>query len=260
MAGMAVIGSVSSVWRYPVKSMAGEEMAEAFVGYAGLYGDRLYAFTSTANPEIFPYVTGRVAPHMLAFQPRFRHGDSSAIPPNWAAVEATGPGLTPLYADDDAMALDVELPSGEVFAVDDPELARRLGDGLGLLRSERALTDCRPLSLFALQTGRQLAAETGIDIDNRCFRANLYLDLTEEPGFGEDRYLGRRLRIGDRVELTATERDPRCKMISLDPDTGEENKVILNKVAQEHDGMAGVYAVVLVEGLVRPGDPVQLLE
>jgi len=257
---MAVIGTVASVWRYPVKSMAGEEMSQAFVGYAGLYGDRMYAFTSAGNPAIFPYVTGRQAPHMLAFRPRFRHGESSAIPPNWAEAQATGPGLTPLFADADAMAVDVELPSGESFAVDDPELARRLGDGLGLLRSERALSDCRPVSLFALQTGRQLAAEIGIDIDNRRFRANLYLDLADQPGFAEERYLGRRLRVGERLELTATERDPRCKMISLDPDTGVENRDVLRKVAREHDGAAGVYAVVLVEGIVRPGDPVELLD
>jgi uncharacterized protein YcbX len=255
---MAMIGTVSSVWRYPVKSMAGEEMAQAFVGYAGLYGDRMYAFTSAANPEIFPYVTGRQAARMLAFQPRFRQGESSAIPPNWAEAQATGPGLTPLY--DDAMAVDVALPSGEKFALDDPELAALLGDGLGLLRSERALTDCRPVSLFALQTGAQLATEIGVDIDHRRFRANLYLDLADQPGFAEERYLGRRLRIGERVELTATVRDPRCKMISLDPDTGEENRDVLRKVAREHDGAAGVYAVVLLEGVVRPGDPVELLD
>lgn len=54
------------------------------------------------------------------------------------------------------------------------------------------------------------------------------------------------------------ERDPRCKMISLDPDTGEHNPEILRKVAKSHDNFAGVYCAVLVEGLLKKGDSIEL--
>ena len=47
---MSVVGRVESVWRYPVKSMRGEELPEIFAGFAGVYGDRLFAFKSTATP------------------------------------------------------------------------------------------------------------------------------------------------------------------------------------------------------------------
>jgi uncharacterized protein len=56
------------------------------------------------------------------------------------------------------------------------------------------------------------------------------------------------------------ERDPRCKMISLDPDTGEHNPEVLRRVAQEHDACAGVYCAVLIEGSVKKGDPIELLD
>ena len=48
---MATIGKVESLWRYPVKSMRGEELNEAFVGFAGVYGDRLFAFRSAVRPS-----------------------------------------------------------------------------------------------------------------------------------------------------------------------------------------------------------------
>ena len=56
---MTTIGTVESLWRYPVKSMRGEELNEIFAGYAGVYGDRLFAFESSANRRGFPFFTGR---------------------------------------------------------------------------------------------------------------------------------------------------------------------------------------------------------
>src|SRR3990172_1540050 len=56
---MAIVGRVDSLWRYPVKSMRGEELEEAFLGFSGIYGDRMFAFKSSGNPKGFPYVTGR---------------------------------------------------------------------------------------------------------------------------------------------------------------------------------------------------------
>jgi uncharacterized protein YcbX len=153
-----------------------------------------------------------------------------------------------------------------LFAVDDPRVIQRLCEGqrdglrLSLIRSDRALTDCRPLSIISRQTARQLSDEVGIALDPRRFRANIYVDLDSAPGFGENDWVGRRLRIGDKAEVAVLERDPRCKMITLDPETGEANPEIMRRVANDHDGMAGVYAAVLVEGTIRPGDRVALFD
>jgi uncharacterized protein YcbX len=263
---MSLVGQVESLWRYPVKSMRGEELARAFVGFAGVHGDRLFAFRSSVRPAGFPYLTGREHKAMLLYRPRFRHPDRAAGPPNLAEAEAIGPGIAPLPGDPADLALEVETPTGEVLAVDDPALIRRLGEGIGergvltLMRSERAMTDCRPVSLFAVQTARQLEGETGIALDKRRFRANVYLDVGAAAGFAEDGLVGRRLRLGSKAVVAVLERDSRCKMITLDPETAEASPDLLRQVTRAHEGKAGVYAAVLVEGTVRPGDPVELLD
>ena len=63
-----------------------------------------------------------------------------------------------------------------------------------------------------------------------------------------------------KVVVAVLERDARCMMITLDPDTGEKDPAILKKVAQAHDGMAGVYGAVMVEGMLHKGDPVEVLD
>ena len=263
---MGIVGKVDSLWRYPVKSMRGEELQAAFVGFAGVYGDRVFAFNSSGSPKGFPWLTGREQATMLLHTPRFRHPADAEGPTNLAQAEKVEPGVTPLYADPAKFAVDVETPSGEVLAVDDPALLGVLREQLGgehdvsLKRSDRSMTDCRPLSLFSVQTGRQLGQEIGIDLDVRRFRANIYLDLGSSPGFTEDEFVGRRLGIGSKVVISILERDPRCKMISLDPDSAEQNPEVLKRVSRDHEGKTGVYGAVLVEGTARRGDPIQLLD
>lgn len=263
---MEVVGRVESLWRYPVKSMRGEALRVAFAGFPGVYGDRVYAFRSSAAPKGFPYLTGREQPHMLRCCAAYRHGERMVMPPNLAEAQALEPGVTPLYAGAADLMVDVETSPGTVLAIDDPRLIDLLREGgregleLSLIRSERALTDCRPVSLISIQTARQLSQEVGVELDKRRFRANVYVDLAAGPGFGENAWVGRRLRIGPKTEIAVTDRDPRCKMITLDPDTAQANPEVMRRVAKDHDGTAGVYAAVLVEGAIRAGDEIALLD
>jgi uncharacterized protein YcbX len=263
---MRVVGKIESLWRYPVKSMRGEELQEAFVGFPGIYGDRLYAFRSSAAPKGFPYLTGREQEAMLLYRPRYRHPELTTKPGNLAEAEALGTGLTPVYADPSDLLVDVETPAGEQLAVDDPRLMSMLREGIAdrheltLLRSARSMTDCRPVSIFSIQTVRQLSQELAIDLDKRRFRANLYVDLESGNAFGEDEFVGRTLRIGARTAIAVLQRDSRCKMITLDPDTAQPNPEVLKRVARDHESKVGIYGAVLVEGTIRPGDEVILLE
>jgi uncharacterized protein YcbX len=263
---MSVIGIVESLWRYPVKSMRGEELDEMFAGYSGVYGDRLFAFRSSASPKGFPYLTAREQREMLRYRPRFRHLDKAARPINLTEAEGMLPGANPMSANPAELMVDVDTPDGQTIAIDNPALIDMLRAGidekhqLTLLRSDRAMTDCRPLSLFAVQSARKLGEEIGTIVDKRRFRANVYLDLTSSDGFAEDEFVGRSLRIGSKVVVSVLERDPRCMMITLDPDTGEKAPALLKKVAQAHSGMAGIYGAVLAEGMVRKGDSVELLD
>lgn len=259
------VATVESLWRYPVKSMAGEEISEAFVGFSGVYGDRCYAFRDASARKGFPYLNATAQERMLLYRPRFRHPERTAAPPNLLEAQAIAPGVNPANAGPGDMELDVLTPQGAVVPLDDPGLLEMLCEGLRgehrltPVRSDRALTDCRPVSLISLQTILQIEEEVGVSVDKRRYRANIYLDLAA-GGFGEDGWVGRKVRIGSRVVVAVLERDPRCKMISLDPDTGEHDPEVLRKVAQAHGANAGVYCAVLIEGMVAKGDPVEVLD
>jgi len=262
---MELIGTVESLWRYPVKSMRGEELQEAFVGFPGVYGDRVYAFRNSAAPKGCPYLTSTKLETMLLYQPRYRNPERMTKPPNLAEAEAIAPGLTPVYADSADLALDVDTPSGDRLAIGDPKLIDLLRAEIGeeneltLVRSDRAMTDCRPVSLVSIHTIRRLGEELGTSLDKRCFRANIYFNLKSGKGFDEDRLVGRTLRIGAKTTIAVTDRDLHCKMITLNPDTGEQNAKIMKQLASAHESNAGVYGAVLVEGTVRPGDEISLM-
>jgi uncharacterized protein YcbX len=246
--------------------MSGEAMTEMFMGFPGFYGDRCYAFKNSSARKGFPYLNASAQEQMLRYRPQFRYPERAAQPPNLGEAMSIPPGVTPANPDPNDLIVDVVTPSGAVVAVDDPALIEMLVEGLRgenrltLVRSDRALTDCRPVSLISLQTVRQVEAELGIPIDKRRFRANVYFDLTSDYGFAEDELVGRRLRVGSHAVMMVLERDPRCKIMSLDPDTGEHNPEVFRKVAQAHGACAGIYCAVLVEGILTENDSIELLD
>jgi uncharacterized protein YcbX len=257
---MPSAGRIESLWRYPVKSMRGEPLDEVFVGFAGVYGDRVYAFHSSAAPAGFPYLTAREQGLMLQCRAAFRHPERMRVPPNLEDADKMGAGATPLYGSPTDLMADVATPGGELLPIDDPRLIETLCEGqrdglhLSLLRSERALTDCRPVSLISTATLAQLGDEVGAALDKRRFRENIYVDLPSPDAFAENDWVGRRFRIGDKVVIAVMNRDTRCKMITLDPETAQPNPEIMRRLKKDHEGTAGVYAVVLVEGVIRHGD------
>jgi hypothetical protein len=203
---------------------------------------------------------------MIRFRARFRNPKKAAHPVNLNEAETLGSGVNPVSADASELMVDVETPNGKIFAVNDPALIDELRNGidgsheLTLLRSDKPLTDCRPLSIFSVQTAKRLSEETDLAVDKRRFRANVYLDLISPQGFVENEFVGRSLRLGPKVTVAVLQRDARCMMITLDPDTAEKTPAILKAVAQAHEGTAGVYGAVLIEGMIRKGDAVELLE
>jgi uncharacterized protein YcbX len=260
---MERVGTLETVCRYPVKSMAGEELDAAFVGFAGMLGDRAYAFVRDPGPKGFPWHTGREQEDLVLYRPRYRDAVvAAAVPADVERSFEMAPGVNPVLPGPEAFAVEVVTPGGRTLPVDSPELraelARRSGHAVALRFSERALYDCRPVSLFGNATAACLARELGAPVDRRRFRANLYADWDggADGPFREDGLVGRTLQLGDRLRVAVLERDPRCKMITLDPDTGRQDPALLRHVNQAHGGTAGVYAAVLVEGVVRKGDPI----
>jgi uncharacterized protein len=167
---MTTIGTVESVWYYPVKSMRGVEMPEIFVGFSGVHGDRCYAFKSSTARKGFPYLNANVQQQMLQYRPQYRYPERASKPPNLIESASIAPGVTPANSDPEDMILDIVTPAGKIVSVDDPELIQLLGEGLDektqlkLVRSDRALTDCRPISFISLSTIRQVESECSIQL------------------------------------------------------------------------------------------------
>jgi uncharacterized protein len=253
---MNVVGRVESLWRYPVKSMRGEELREAYLTATGVYGDRRYAFLSTGARKDFPYFTAREQPEMLQYRARYRYPEKMVRPQGELSL-AEG-------------AIEVETPGGERLSVDDPRLIDLLRGGLHewqqkrhqvmLVQSDSPVVDTRPVSLFSLQTVRQLGGELGIELDKRLFRANIYVDLGSGGGFAEDAWVGRKLAIGEVAVVEILKRTKRCKLITLDPDTSVPNIDIMKKVATQHELRAGITARVVVEGMIAAGDEIRLVD
>jgi len=248
---MDIIGRIESLWRYPVKSMRGEQLSEAYVGFGGIYGDRRYAFLNSGAREDLPFLTAREKHEMLLHRALYRYPEQM-VKPNGTALPNS--------------AVEIETPAGERLAIDDPRLIDLLRAGLReryrltLIQSANAITDSRPVSLFFLQTTRQLSAEIGIEMDKRRFRANIYVDGAATSGFAEDSLVGRKLAIGADVVVEVLKRSKRCKMITLDPDSGVATPEIMKRVARDHESCAGIYVKAVVEGMVALGDEIRLAE
>ncbi len=241
---MERLGTLVDLRRYPVKSMAGEDLAEARVTYAGIAGDRVYAFVDSNNKSDFPWMTGRQGHDLILFKPRF----------------LKAPAAADEFPDPADFAIEVTTPAGDKFMIGDPNLTqfleRRSGRSLRLRFSERCMTDARPVSMFGLGTLRGLSEETGIALDKRRFRANFYVRWDDDAPFFEDQLIGRELQIGETVVVQLVKKDGRCIMITLDPDTSMPSPKVLESVYHGHSGCAGVYGAVLREGIVRAGDPI----
>ena len=259
-----MLGKVESVWRYPVKSMRGEEVDEIFVAFTGLMGDRVYAIASDAADPAFPWHTAREQEDLVLYQARFKQRDGTLKPDNMEQAMNHPANIHAPFPEADAFAVEVERPDGSVLDIEDPAFLDGIKDrskgALSLRFTQRSLVDCRPVTLFSLQTVGQLADETGIDVHKLQFRSNLYVDWAEQGGFYEDELVGKRIAVGDKVELMVVERDPRCKFITIHPETAETTPALLKHVNRTRDGFAGVYAAVIKEGPVKAGDEIALVD
>jgi len=227
--------------------MAGEDLADARVTFAGLVGDRVYAFVDTENKSDFPWLTARMGSELILFRPRF-------VKP---------PAATDELSDAVDYSTEVTTPGGDTFRIDDPQflqvLEKQFSRSLRLRFSERSMHDSRPISIFGLGTLRGLSEETGMTLDPRRFRANFYVRWDDDLPFFEDKLIGRQLQIGDSTTIQAVKRDSRCVIMTLDPETAAPSPKVLETVYHTHDGCAGIYGAVLREGIVRAGDIVYAL-
>lgn len=257
------LGTVESIYRYPVKGMRGEEIPHAYAGFAGLLGDRIFGLIADDGDPAFPWHTGRDQEELVLYEARYENGDKVLVPENLDDFEGLAPGIKPVDPDREDFKVKVTTPEGEIHDIESKAFLSGMENAaerkLRVHVTEKGQHDCRPLSIFSNSAVQALSEETGMDLDKRRFRANFYVDWEdhEDPYF-EFSLVGKNIKIGDRLEVAVIERDPRCKMITLDPETSEESPKLLQHVGRKHGGDAGVFAAVLQEGRVQQGDPIFL--
>lgn len=147
------VGIVTGLWRYPVKSMAAESLLSGHLSWAGLAGDRRWAFLRPASgTNGFPWHTIRENPAMARYVPRLLHPERP-----------------------DKSAVEVQAPGGQVYHLTDPDLADELGEGLRLMRLDRGVFDAMPVSLITTTTVSDLCALAGVPDSELRFRPNFVI-------------------------------------------------------------------------------------
>ena len=228
------VGRVVGLWRYPVKSMGAEALAQVDVSWHGLAGDRRWAFVRSGVVRSgFPWLTLRDREDMGHYRPSF--------------VEPAQPDKSPTV---------VRTPAGVSYDVTDPALAAELHPpGAQVIKQDRGIFDTFPLSVITTQTIARLGEEVGARLDVQRFRPNILVDAADEAPFPEDGWVGCVLRLGG-LRLRVDKRDGRCVVITIDPVTSERNPAILRAVARDRQGCLGVYGSTVEPGRVAVDDPV----
>jgi uncharacterized protein YcbX len=234
------VGIVAALYRHPVKSMRGDALAHATVDRYGLVGDRRFALRRRGDPSGFPWLTAGRVPDLMRYQARF--------------------------ADDGEPtreALRIESPTGESLSLEQDALSAhffaRLGVSVELMHLRQGVFDCAGLSIVSRQTLAALGTLVGAALDERRFRPNVVVACRDGASYPEDAWVGGAVAFGDPAlgpRAHVTERDERCSMLGIDPDTGVVDPRILRTVVRERANLAGVYAVPTRVGAVAVGDAV----
>lgn len=231
-------GTIASLWRYPVKSMLGERSDSLQLDHRGVVGDRLFAVRDGAGK----FGSGKTTR-------RFRRMD----------------GLFQFRAGYDGDMPLITFPDGITLRGTDPAVHVRLTDLLGItvrLAREGTIShfDAGPIHLVTTASLKALGALLSQDrIDERRTRPNIVIK-TRGENFQEDNWVGREILLGDEVRLRITGRTERCVMIGFAQDELRAEPRALRTLAQAHDACLGVYADVLVPGILRSGDQLRFAD
>ena len=231
------IGEVEAIYRYPVKSMGGERLEVAELGWHGIEGDRRLAFRRMDDRSGMPWLTASKLAELVLFTPR-RREDGAA-------------GDLPTH---------VRTPDGEempVFGEDlAGEVARRYGARVEMMQLRHGIFDEASVSVIAMDTVREISRLAGVKPDVRRFRPNIVVRPLRPVPFQEDEWVGGVLSFGERDDAAAisvTMRDVRCSMLNIDPDSAGLALEMMKALVRAHQNTAGIYGAVARVGQVAVG-------
>jgi uncharacterized protein YcbX len=236
------IGQIEAIFRYPVKSMRGEPLDAATIGWHGLDGDRRLAFRRLDEHGGFPWLTASKLPDLILFTPQRRDdGNGEALPTHVRTPEGEE---MPLF--------------GEALAA---EVGRRYGAPVQMMQLNHGIFDEASISVIASDTVREICRLAGRSADVRRFRPNVVVRSMRAVPFEEDQWLGGVLTFGeadDAPAVTVTMRDVRCAMVNFDPAGGSPAGEVLKAVVRANQNNAGIYGTVTRIGRLAVGQTIVL--
>ena len=237
------IGHVHQLVWYPVKSMAGIPTQSALLGWHGLQGDRRFAFRRMNDTSNFPWLSASRLPELLLYKP--------------VGIDENSEEPAPTH---------VRTPEGSTLKLGSEELdqciSEKFGSVVALMNFKHGIFDEASVSVINLATISGISHEVGQNLDTRRFRPNILIASDATDPFLEDGWVGCRLVFGsteDGPTLSLTQRDLRCVMINLDPDTSRSDPRIMKSVVRLNENNAGAYATVTRTGQINVGQSVSLI-
>ncbi|MEJ8546346.1 MOSC domain-containing protein [Brevibacillus borstelensis] len=235
---MGRIGTVTSIFRHPVKAMKGERLQTSLVDNFGLYGDRGYAFLDESRNG--KYLSADIVPGLLGYAARLLGESGEEAYPEVRIQAPNGKE----YGWEEALFAEVANTAKRPVTplMSTPQEGGKNWEDHILLVTDASL--------------REIASLIGWEsIDPRRFRANLVVALDEDRPFAEDEWIGKQLRIND-VVLQVNKHCERCNYVNIDPDSLQMHPAVLKTCVKRHDNHFGVYASVVRPGQVTEGDGV----
>jgi uncharacterized protein len=236
------LGIVRSLGLYPVKSMQGHFVDAAQLGFAGLAHDREYAFLREEDTTGLPWLSARQCPRLLRYQARVVNlGERHA-------------------------AVVIRTPDGEELDIRDPRLLHEIADVAGeplrLVRLWRRAYDSAgaEVSIITTQSVQAISDMAERPLEAARFRPNVVVEAAAQAPFREDKWVGSSVAIGnggDPARLRLTRKDPRCRIVSLSPHTGDEDARIHRIIVETRKNNLGAYATVERTGAIAVGQVVR---
>jgi len=268
------VGSVASLWRYPVKSMMGEKVGSAYFTEHGMLGDRAYALVDKAtgkvasakNPRKWPTLFGFAASYVKPPQPRAAIPPVMIALPGGGSVSSDSPDASRILASalDREVALACGAPESPVLEEYWPDLETLAHRDEVTDEAMPAATffDCSPVHVLTTATLARLAELYPEGrFEPRRFRPNILIAApASAPGFVENAWVGHTIAIGPEVRIKITGNTGRCVMTTLAQDGLPRDLGILKTAALHNQAHVGVYAEVVRAGVVHDDDQIRIVE
>lgn len=262
------MNTIASLWRYPIKSMLGEELRSTSVTEKGIQGDRSSALVDVETGKIVSAKNPRRWPNMFSFHSRFEDitnsNDLHITLPNGSTVKSTASNANSILSD--AVGKKVRFISQ---VPDEPQLEEYWPDIDELDHRDVVTAEDMPKGTFYDIANIHLLTTSTLDelrrlypegrFEARRFRPNIIVQ-SDQAGFVESGWVGKTVIIGDEVKLKITDHCQRCVMTTLSQGDLPKDTNILKTAAQHNEVHVGVYAEVIEAGTIKFDDPVSIVD